>query len=137
MKLDTKLEFSSDQELPGTVGSNDSTNVLDLQNADPNIGAGTPIWLICRVTAGFSPSTAVNLYVEVKDASDGSTYAVIHRSPLFQGSTGALDKGDPLLYSPLPAFLRRWLKLTYITAGTSLTAGKVDAFLTLAAPRAK
>ena len=137
MKLDTKLEFSSNQQLTGTPGATDSTNVLDLQNADPNIGAGTPIWLICRVTAGFSPSASVNLYVELKDASDGSTYAVIHRGPLWQGSSGTLDSGDPLLYSPLPAFLRRWLKLTFTTAGTTITAGKVDAFLTLAAPRAK
>jgi len=109
MKLDTKLEFSDNQTLTGTPGATDSSNVLDLQNADPNIGAGTPIWLICRVTTEFAPTTSVNLYVEVRDASDGSTYSVIHRSPLFQGSSGTLDASDPILYSPLPAFLRRWL----------------------------
>jgi len=139
MILDSKLEFSDAQAICLSIAtSTDSTNVLDLQVADPNIGAGTPIWLIVRVNTLFAPTLAT-LLVEPRDADGANSLSLataIMFSKTFSGSLDELEAGDILISMPLPANIRRYMKILYTTAGSTLTAGKLDAFLSLTAPRA-
>jgi hypothetical protein len=110
-----------------------STNVLDTEVADSNLGGGTPIWLVCRVNTTFS-GTSGTMIVALQDGSVSGTLNDKIISQTF--TTVLLSKGADLLTIPLPVDHLRYLRMRYTPAtGTGYTAGKIDAFLTLSAPR--
>ncbi len=128
-----KMVFSDAQEVT-TSGATTSTSTLDMEFANPNLGAGTPIWLWCRVNTTFA-GVGETLDAQLQDcATSGGTYNKIAQG--FAFSNGEAVKGLDLLTIPLPAKHKRYLKLMYTTStGSGWTAGNIDAFLTLAAPR--
>ena len=111
-----------------------STNVLDTEATDSNIGAGTPIWLYCRVNTAFSGTSGTLVAALQHCASSGGTYLDLVVSPTY--TTTQLVKGFDLLTVPLPVENQRYLRMRYTPAtGSGYTAGKIDAFLTTQAPR--
>lgn len=130
------MEFSDAQALTVTTGETVATNMLDLQVADPNQGAGTPIYLVISVNTQIVPTTSAGLYWELEDASDGSTFNPIMRGETRYNSTsGELDAGQVIYAGPIPAEHRRYLQLVYTSSVTTLSAGNMDAYLSLAPPR--
>lgn len=130
------MEFSDAQALTVTTGETVSTNMVDLQVTDPNQGAGTPVYLVISVNTAIAPATSVGLYWELEDASDGSTFTPIMRGETRYNSTsGELDAGQVIYAGPIPAEHRRYLQLVYTSSGVTLSAGNMDAYLSLAPPR--
>lgn len=131
MLLD-KMQFSDAQaQTASTVEY--STNVLDTEFADSNLGGGTPIWLVCRVNTTFS-GTSGTFIVALQEGSVSGTFVNKIVSPTY--TTALLVKGFDLLTIPLPVDHLRYLRIGYTPAtGSGYTAGKLDAFLTLNAPR--
>jgi len=132
MLLD-QCQFSDAQALTGSSTEN-STNVIDLENTTPNVGGGTPIWLYCRVNTTFASATSQTLIVALQNSTaSGGTYVSRLISPTY--TVGQLVKGFDMLTTPLPLDCIRYLKMLYTNAvGSGFTAGNVDAFLSLNAP---
>lgn len=133
MIMDYNLVLSDGQSIV-TTASIDSTNTLDTEVANSNLGSGTPIWVICRVSTAFTGSGT--LAVVFKDcATSGGTY--VSRFTTVAYSLGETDAfGDDLLVMPLPQEHQRYIKLTYTNGHNSAAAGAVDAYLALNDPRA-
>lgn len=128
-----KMVFSNAQALTSST-LEASTNVLDTEVAASNIGAGTPIWLVTRVNTAFS-GTSGTFVVSLQNATaSGGTWVTIAISATF--TTAQLAAGFDLMTQPLPVDNLRYLRMAYTQAtGTGYTAGSVDSFLTLNAPR--
>jgi len=110
-----------------------STNTLDTEVANSDLGGGTPIWLVCRVNTTFA-GTSGTMVVALQDGSVSGTLNDKIISQTF--TTVLLAKGFDLLTIPLPVDHLRYLRMRYTPAtGSGYTAGKIDAFLTLNAPR--
>jgi Bbp16 len=131
-----KMVFSDAQAVTAS-GATASTNVLDTEVASSNLGAGTPIWLVCRVNTTFVVCTGTTCTFDaaLQDcATSGGTYTQIAQG--FAYSTAEILKGLDLLTTPLPAVHKRYLKLVYTVAtGSGFNSGAIEAFLTTAAPR--
>ena len=111
-----------------------STNVYDTEVANSNIGAGTPIWLVCKVNTTFSGTSGTMVVALQHCATSGGTYADLLISVTH--TTALLAKGYDCLTTPLPSENLRYLRMRYTPAtGSGYTAGKFDAFLTTNAPR--
>jgi Bbp16 len=137
INMDSKLILSSAQAQT-SVASHDSTYALDFGAANPNLGTGTPLWLTVavqtQVTGGTSGST---LQLKVQDAADGSTYATLFETSIMNAaglgltSTFVIAAGTKLINQPLPAAVRRYLKVVYVIGTAVLSAGKWDAYVNL------
>ncbi|HET6453497.1 MAG TPA: hypothetical protein VFI02_03755, partial [Armatimonadota bacterium] len=70
--MDYNAQFSDAQTVTATA-SVAATNILDTEVADSNVGSGTPIWVVCRVSTVFNGSGTV--LVTLQDcATSGGTY---------------------------------------------------------------
>lgn len=129
-----KCEFSDAQAITASGASN-STNTIDTEVASSNLGGGTPVWVYCRVNTAFTDATSSTMIVTLESsATSGGTYTKVLVSPTY--TVGQLVKGFDLLTVPLQVDHLRYLKLVYTNGvGSGNTAGKIDAFLTTAAPR--
>jgi hypothetical protein len=128
--------FSNAQAIT-TSGATNGTNVVDTEFAASNLGGGTPLWLVVRVNTLFVEVTSGSETLDVQlqtSATSGGTYTKIASGFLFSGRECV--KGLDLLTCPLPVDNLRYLKVVYTTTtGSGWSAGNVDAFLTLNAPR--
>jgi len=131
MILDSKLIFSEDQAIT-TLGANDSTNILDLAVADPNIGEGTKLVLHVEVSEAFASGTSAGtLSIKLQDSADASSWADLAiNTKAF--AIADLTAGAKLVEIALPYKLRRYLKLVYTVGTEAMTAGKVNAYISLA-----
>ena len=135
MIMDYNLVFS-DAQVPPTPVSADfaSTNLIDTEYADHNLGAGTPIWVVCVLNDGQSGTTAETLSVELRDcATSGGTYVAILEG--YSWSGGELTVGRHLLAVPLPTKHKRYLRLYFDCSAGLVWTGTIDAYLALNAPR--
>jgi hypothetical protein len=131
--LTDKWIFSNAQTSTASTVEN-STNVIDTENTDSNLGAGTALWLVCRVNTLFAGTSGTFVVKLQHCATSGGTYLDLLVSPSY--TTTQLVKGFDLLTVPLPVENMRYLKLTYTQAtGSGYTAGKIDAYLAPSAPR--
>ncbi len=123
---DVMFEFSDAQAI--TTDAN-STNVIDMQAADLEMGSGTPIWLNVRVNTTFAGGTSliVSLYAHTAASTIESGTQIIASGSFLQA---ALTAGAWILRVPLPADFdtARYVGLHYDDTG-AFTAGAVDAWL--------
>jgi hypothetical protein len=111
-----------------------STNTVDTENTDSNLGAGTALWLVCRVNTAFAGTSGTYVVALQHCATSGGTYLDLIKSATY--TTAQLVKGFDLLTTPLSVENQRYLKLTYTSAtGTGYPTGKIDAYLSAVAPR--
>ena len=131
------MEFSDAQSLTIKTGETVATNTIDLQVTDPNQGAGTPVYLIISVNTVIAPSISVGMYWELEDSVSGSAawLAILRGETRYNSTAGELDAGQVLFAGPIPAEHQRYLQLVYTSSVTTLSAGKMDAYLSLAPPR--
>jgi hypothetical protein len=137
MILDYNEQFS-DATTAISFASNAATDstILDMQTAAWNGGAGTPVWVISQVNTAITGTASNPLQVAFCSCStSGGTYTTHFTGHNF--SIGEVTKGVYLLAQPIPTgvTINRYIKLTYTTAAVSFTAGAVDSYLSLNAPR--
>ena len=137
MILDDNLWFSSNQTVPTPVSADFvSTNVLDTEVASSNLGAGTPLWVVVKMLAKQTGTTAETLSVELQDCTtSGGTYAYILEGRSFSG--GEFANAPTLLAAPLPAHHRRYLRISYDCSAGLVWTGGVDAYIAINAPTVK
>lgn len=127
----------SDAQAITLSGNTTGTNILDMEFADPNLGAGTPLWLWCRVGTTLVEVTSGSDTLQgilYDCATSGGTWTQLLAGFAFSGRECV--KGLDLLTTPLPRKHKRYLRLLYATAtGSGWSAGNIDAFLTLNASR--
>jgi len=133
MIVDENLEFSDAQTLVAAAAEITSEDTVDLQVADPQYGAGTPLWLIVQVHTAVTCTATADLQVDFKHSDDGSTWVDIVAARSFSTTLDPLTKGGYLIVQPLPAALRRYLELTY-TPSATLDTGAVSAYISNCAP---
>lgn len=128
MIMDSNAVFSDAQSFTSTAAS---TNVIDCQVADANLGSGTPIWLVCRVNTAFNGSGAITATLQTCATSGGTYLTVVSGRSL---STADSTAGDDVLTIPLPPDHLRFLRVYYTVTHNSAAAGAVDAYLAANAP---
>lgn len=122
----------SDAQTSTSSTTDASTNVIDTEVAASNLGGGTPVWLVTRVNTAFSGSSGT-FWAVLQDGASSGSFTTLIIGPTV--TTVILAKGFDLLTIPLPVEHRRYLRMLYQQAsGSGYTGGKIDSFLTLAAP---
>ena len=143
MIMDELLEFADDVSVAAAAGTALIGDVIDLGAAARDIGSGEPLYLVIQtgseeiITAGSAGT------LEFQLASDST--ANLATSATVHYSTGALVTDDAAVNDSkfnvggiiaciaLPmqgAVYERYLGILAVTATTTTTAGKINAFLT-------
>ena len=129
MILDKQLVFSKEQAV---TTSAPSEHTIDLGAANLELGIGTPLYIEVWMDTVFSGSTAT-LTVDLQDgASVGGSDKVMEILPAIS-ETAMIAKGIGLLAKvllPEGMSLSKHIRL-YYTASSGLTAGKLNAFITI------
>lgn len=132
MITDSKLIFS-DAQTQTTATSHDSTYYLDTQEANSDLGSGTPLWVVCQVSSSLTCAlTCADFQVKLYSSDDASTWTEVLASKDYD--YGECKKGFDLLTVALPPTHGRYLKLKYVITNAVLTTGKWDAYLSLNPP---
>lgn len=131
--FDVMFEFSNNQPLTGNA---QSTNILDMQALDLEMGAGEPIYLNIRVDpaedfAGGSTLKCVlhnSNSTDIDAGTEGSTNNTLWSSGLIPQAN--LTAGAWIIRIPLPVDFdsNRYIGLQYTDAGT-YTNGGINAWL--------
>ena len=140
MYLDGQMIFELDW-VETTIAEHISVDTIDCGIANPNLGVGTPLWVNVVVAVQFESGGAdtnvFTMYDEVDDGSgapDGGSWAILLQTEAYLKA--ACFPGAPVLVVPLPAFHRRHLKVSWTIATQALTAGTINAYISLhSAPR--
>ena len=151
MILDNLLTFDLASAITVVGGTQASANVLDLHMAgiptlsnnqgarDIGIGDDPAMKLLVQVTTAFTSNGAGTLQVNLQGSADNGSgaplsFATWYSTPAYALATlvaGArlmdMDMPRPPDGIPIPRFLR----LTYVIGGATMTAGTVEALLVL------
>ena len=126
---DALFEFCDDDSVFSTDTFVQSENIVDLQQADLEMGAGTPMWLNIRVgTTAFTGGTSA-AFALVSDSDTTITNGTtIITTPAITVAT--LVAGYWILRVPLPVRYDpdRYIGLVVTCAG-AVSAGSIDAWL--------
>lgn len=131
--FDAMFEFSDAQTVAIAQGSVASTNILDFQDDDLNMGAGTPLYLNVAMEAALDSSGgAATLVIAVCNDSvapiDGSSI-VLYQTKAFTEAEAVA--GAKLIRMALPVNCDdgRILGIYYTIGGETATAGTVNAWI--------
>ena len=134
MIIDANNVFMNAQELSDTSAAEVSTDLVDFEAANPNLGGGTPIWLHCRVNVAHAGPAGqlVAVQLESSDSASGTyTDDLVSRT----WSVLEMTAGTELLTTPIPLKHLRYMRVAFTKTGAGFSAGSIDAFLTSGAPR--
>lgn len=121
LNIDEELLLSWEQDVHAASAA--STNLLDFEVADPNLGEGTKVSAIFIVTTAFDGDATVAF--EIQDSADGSTF-----NTLVKGETLTTPAAGAGFVAPLPNKHEQYLRAYYTVTQTTATTGAVTAFLT-------
>lgn len=135
--FDAMFEFSDNQDISQAAGSVASTNTLDFQAADLEMGAGEPIWLNIRIGDAFAEvsgattgacTLVVALCNDSVDPIDGDSTVLFQTRALTETE---LTAHAWVLRMPLPVDVDsdRILGLYYTIGGATSAVGTIDAWL--------
>ena len=144
MILEERNEFADATSVAAAAGTALIGDVIDLGTASRDIGSGQPVWLIIQtdteIITGGSAGT-----IEFKLASDAQAAIATDGSATVHLTTGSLvtdddaandarlNAGGLIFSAPLPsgAVYERYLGILAVIATTTVTAGKINAFLSM------
>lgn len=143
MILDERLEFADAVSVAAAAGTALIGDVIDLGVAR-DIGAGHPLWLVITcdteiITAGAAGTLQFLLASDAQAAIavDGSASVHFATAALVTDDAAAnaavFNAGGVIACIPLPqegVVYERYLGILAVTATTTTTAGKINAFLT-------
>ena len=132
--FDKMFELSDAQSVAMATGSTTSDFVIDFTQADLNMGAGEPLYLNVRMDTALASGTSnstlqVAVCYDTAAPIDGSSTVIYQTPALSEGDDTAA--GKYLLRMPLPYNIDdgRIAGILYSVAGTTSTAGSVDAWI--------
>lgn len=128
MILDTQEQFSDAQAVT-VIGDAASTNTYDT-GSSADIGIGEELFIYVKTKAAFTSAGAGTLQVVLQDSADNSTFADV-QSLTPAKALANLTANTDLVRSRLPIGSRRYIRLAYRVGTAAMTAGTVDAFLSL------
>lgn len=145
MIMDERLEFADATSVAAVAGTALIGDVIDLGLPARDIGNGQPVYLIITtdteiITAGAAGTLGFALVSDAQAAIAVDGSATVHwASTLFVTDDAAvnsaqLNAGGIIACVALPLegpVYERYLGILAITATTTTTAGKINAFLTL------
>jgi hypothetical protein len=152
MIMDERLEFADANSVAAAAGTALIGDVIPFGgNLLRDIGMGQPLYLVITVdteiiTAGAAGTVKFQLVSDAQAAiaTDGSATVHIDTGTLVTGNAASnatlLNVGEILFAGPLPMqgnAYEAFLGVLCITATTTTTAGKINAFLTLDPPKGK
>lgn len=140
MIVDDRMELCDAAALnTGAAGTYNIGDVIDTRSAsvDPNVtkdlGIGTDLWLVIRVTtAATSGGAATGQFRLVSDdtATPSTTTATVHYTSAAI-AVASLTAGSTIAVVSLPSgSYERYIGLQQITGTAAFTAGAIDAFIT-------
>jgi len=123
--VDYKSRLSTNQAITGDAAS---TNVIDFGVADPNMGAGSPLFLRVTVTENFASATSTGtVQVKLQDSADNSTWRTLSETDAFLVT--ALTSGFEFVKLALPDEHERYVRAFYECGVEDPTAGAVNAWV--------
>jgi len=132
MLIDKQNQFSADSgDSPTSTGSTASTNIVDLGIARDIGGAVTDqLALLCEVATAFTSGGSATLQVQFQTAPDNGSGAPGAWVTLAQSDAipvAALVQGYRFLPGELPGPTQRFVRLNYVVATATMTAGALSA----------
>lgn len=145
MILDERTEFADAASVAAAAGTALIGDVIDLGAAHRDIGNGQPVYLVITtdteiITGGSAGTVKFQLASDAQAAiaTDGSATVHIDTGTFVTDDAAAnsaqLNAGGVIFCGPLPLegpVYERYLGILCVTATTTTTAGKINAFLTL------
>lgn len=145
MIMDERNEFADAVSVAAAAGTALIGDVIDLGAAHRDIGQGQPIYLVITtdteiITGGSAGTVKFQLASDAQAAiaTDGSATVHIDTGTFVTDDAAAnsaqLNAGGVIFCGPLPSegnVYERYLGILCVTATTTTTAGKINAFLTL------
>lgn len=126
--------YSDAQDLAKAAGTYDSTNSIDQVVAGDTF---EPLFVRVKVNTAFASAGSATLSVNLV-TDDNADYSAATTFPLVTAAPVAnLTAGKVLYQGRIPLGMKQYHKLTYVIGTASMTAGKVDAFLTDVVPTNK
>lgn len=142
MILDERNEFCDATSVAGTAGTALVGDVIDLGSTTNYPGDGEPLWLVIQtdtevITGGSAGTIKFELASDAQAAiaTDGSATVHVGSATLVTDDSAAnsnlLNAGGVILAVPLPSgAYERYLGILATIGTTTVTAGKINAFLT-------
>lgn len=147
MIMDKLIEFADAQSVAAAAGTALIGNVIDLGAAARDMGSGKPVHLVITtdteiITGGSAGTIKFQLVSDAQAAiaTDGSATVHLDTGTFVTDDAAAnsalLNVGGIIYSAPIPhgAAYERYLGILAIIATTTVTAGKINAFLTLDPP---
>ena len=124
--VDLKQELSDQQDGGSfTTGVNASTNVIDTELVDSNIGAGSPLRVNVTVGSEAVVGTTSLVQAVLEESADNSTYTTLLAGVAIAEAT--LVAGAVMLRAVVPDNNKRYLRISYTVTVNDLSAGFFNA----------
>jgi hypothetical protein len=146
MIMDERNEFADAASVAAAAGTALIGDVINLGSVARDMGQGEPVWFVVTVDTAFVAAGAGTINIQlVSDAqaaiaTDGS--ATVHLSTGAKATAASTPAGqragDVLFAAPLPvegSVYEQYLGVLCTIATQTVSAGKINAFLTLDPPR--
>lgn len=128
MILDAKLVFSDGQE-ETTAAAHDSDNIVDTETTS-NLAIGTELIINVVVSTTFTSGGSATLIATFQTSPDNSSWTTHCTSETW--AVADLAAGAVLLRRAIPMEkCQRYWKFVYTIGTAAMTAGAVDAFITI------
>lgn len=148
MIMDERLEFADAVSVAAAAGTALIGDVIDLGAVARDIGQGQPAYLVITtdteiITGGTAGTVKFQLVSDAQAAIavDGTATVHVDTGNFVTDDAAAnspqLNAGGIIFAGPIPlegAVYERYLGILCVTATTTTTAGKINAFLTLDPP---
>lgn len=143
MIMDERTEFADAVSVAAAAGTANIGDVIDIGSVHRDIGNGQPVYLVitCDTSIITGGSAGTIQFLLVSDAistpaTDGSATVHIATKAFVtdDDALNALDAGAIIFCGAIPqegAVYERYLGVQAVIATTTVTAGKINAFLTL------
>jgi hypothetical protein len=129
--FDSMFEFSDEQDISQAPGSLASTNILDFQAADLEMGAGTPLYLNVRVgTVAFTGGTTVQVILRADTDANQTGGTDVYLSEAFAVDNAETAIGAWLVRIPLDVDFDKdqYIYVAYTNVGAN-SAGKLNCWI--------
>lgn len=127
--LDSELQFAIAQA-PTATGDTASTNVYDCGGANgqgDNGQTGENLWVNAIVNTSFTTGSAATIQAVLQDSADNATFADVVSGAVFTAANASV--GVVLLQVQPPPGMRRYWRIVWRIGTGTMTAGKVDAYI--------
>lgn len=151
MIMDDRLEFADAVSVAAAAGTALIGDVINTSSVARDLGQGQPVYFVITVdteiiTGGAAGTVKFQLVSDAQAAiaTDGTATVHLDTGTFVTDDAAAnsaqLNAGEILFSGVLPAegsVYEQYLGVLCVTATTTTTAGKINAFLTLDPPRGK